>query len=435
VLQLPARLAALLPFVLVLQLFPAVCASQLVTIELNLSDPGARSLGFGGAFVALADDATAAFANPAGLVQLLDPELSVEGRLWSYSTPYTYGGRVSGTPTGIGLDTTADLRMRESSARIAGLSYVSFVYPHRRWAFAFYRHQWASFELKTEINGLFGDWPGSNQIIRFDDQRTFNDLEISNYGIAVAYRLTEGLSLGLGLSYFDGMFIGTDDEYEVDDGTIESFFGPCSFLTSRLSERSSLKIDDGDLALSFGFLGRLSEQWRIGGFYRQGPELDFEYQFSAVPPGPSVSSVSGMTPVSFPDSFGLGVAYRSPDGQLTASLEWDRVEYSDWVDSLRPLVDPEEQVNDVNELHLGAEYAFIRSTPVFAIRVGAWHDPDHRVYSVGGDIFEQALLSPGDDEIHLTAGFGISFERIQVDLAVDLSDTVDTGSISMIYSF
>ena len=50
------------------------------TFEFSFSNPGARSIGFGGAFAALADDATAAFANPAGLVQLVDPEVSIEGR-------------------------------------------------------------------------------------------------------------------------------------------------------------------------------------------------------------------------------------------------------------------------------------------------------------------------------------------------------------------
>jgi hypothetical protein len=35
-------------------------------IEPAMVNPGARSLGLGGAFVALADDATAAYANPAG---------------------------------------------------------------------------------------------------------------------------------------------------------------------------------------------------------------------------------------------------------------------------------------------------------------------------------------------------------------------------------
>lgn len=52
----------------------------IVNLQLNFSDPGARSLGFGGAFIGLADDATAAFANPAGLVQLGRPEVSIEVR-------------------------------------------------------------------------------------------------------------------------------------------------------------------------------------------------------------------------------------------------------------------------------------------------------------------------------------------------------------------
>jgi len=42
-----------------------------VPLQMSFSDPGARSMGLGGAFVALADDATAAFSNPAGLVQLV----------------------------------------------------------------------------------------------------------------------------------------------------------------------------------------------------------------------------------------------------------------------------------------------------------------------------------------------------------------------------
>jgi long-chain fatty acid transport protein len=46
--------------------------------QFNFNNPGARSLGMGGAFVAVADDATAVIANPAGLVILQRPELSGE---------------------------------------------------------------------------------------------------------------------------------------------------------------------------------------------------------------------------------------------------------------------------------------------------------------------------------------------------------------------
>lgn len=40
---------------------------------------GARAMGMGGAFIALADDATAASWNPAGLIELQEPEISVVG--------------------------------------------------------------------------------------------------------------------------------------------------------------------------------------------------------------------------------------------------------------------------------------------------------------------------------------------------------------------
>ena len=64
-----------------------VVPQPIATIQFSFSNPGARSLGLGGAFVALADDATAAWANPAGLVQIANSEVSVEFRHWSYSTP------------------------------------------------------------------------------------------------------------------------------------------------------------------------------------------------------------------------------------------------------------------------------------------------------------------------------------------------------------
>src|ERR1700682_5817669 len=49
-------------------------------LQFNFGNPGARALGMGGAFVGLADDASAAEANPAGLTILRKPEVSLEAR-------------------------------------------------------------------------------------------------------------------------------------------------------------------------------------------------------------------------------------------------------------------------------------------------------------------------------------------------------------------
>src|SRR5204863_7177371 len=49
-------------------------------VQLNVVNPGGKSLAMGGAFVSLADDPTAAFANPAGLAQLGSWEVGVSGK-------------------------------------------------------------------------------------------------------------------------------------------------------------------------------------------------------------------------------------------------------------------------------------------------------------------------------------------------------------------
>src|SRR5256714_11360656 len=73
-------------FILLIALAALPAAAQNTDIEslsglqFNFGNPGARSLGMGGAFLGLADDASAAEANPAGLTILRKPEISVEGR-------------------------------------------------------------------------------------------------------------------------------------------------------------------------------------------------------------------------------------------------------------------------------------------------------------------------------------------------------------------
>ena len=64
--------------------FPAAAQNtdieSLSGLTFNFGNPGARSLGMGGAFLGLADDASAAEANPSGLTVLRRPEVSVEVR-------------------------------------------------------------------------------------------------------------------------------------------------------------------------------------------------------------------------------------------------------------------------------------------------------------------------------------------------------------------
>ncbi len=400
-------------------------------------------MGFGGAFVALADDATAAFANPAGLVQITSPEISLEGRRWSYSTPFTERGRVEGEPTGIGVDVVAGLRAGTSSDDLTGVSFLSFVYPRKNLSVAFYRHQLADFDSLTQTQGLFtGD---STTCCRFIEQRVRTDLEVVSYGLSGAYRLTDTLNLGLSLVYFQGDVDVLWEFFLPDDDNILQIFAPTSYLPERMAVQSLLHIDNSDFGMTAGFLWTPSPRWRLGGFYRQGPGFELHGEIRSGPSGsffnlPAAGSLleQSNSPSAFPNVYGLGFAVRSEDERLTLAFEWNRVEYSTILDHL----DPEDfdtddlELNDGHEFHFGGEYVFLRSTPVVAARLGVWFDPDHQPRATAAsEPIERAFLPAGADKIHWSLGIGLAFENSQIDLGADFSDFVDTVSLSAIYSF
>ncbi len=407
-----------------------------LSLELSFSNPGARSMGFGGAFVALADDATAAFANPAGLIQLTRREISIEGRLWSYSTPYTEGGRLAGQPTGIGLDTVGGLRAAEASEDLAGVSFISYVDPRKRWAFAFYRHQLARFDSFSETQGFFSEPP---EPARSDDFRKISRLDIVAHAFALAYRVSERLSVGLTLAQFDVDASFVTEIYAPLPVTLPGgLFGRNSYHPRALEETESAISDSSATGLDLGALWRLSSRWSLGASYRQGPELEIaNMEVSGPASGNAAGTVldSAVDEVRMPAVVGLGAAYRSPGGRLTVAFEWDRVEYSTIIDSIGEGAE-DARLDDGDELHLGAEVIFPGSTPVVALRAGAWIDPDHRIRFADRSLaLERAIFRGGDDELHLAFGVGLAFKRFQIDAAVDFSNLVDTTSLSAIYSF
>lgn len=307
----------------------SVAQSEPPNFQITLSNPGARSVALGGAFVALADDATAAFSNPAGLTELARPELSAELR----------------------FEISRDEPNAVDTADLTGLGFVSFVYPAQKWSIAAYGNTLAS----------------------------VNTIEVQSLGLSAAYRVSDALRLGVGLSYFDGSV-----------GALSST----------------------DWGIIAGVLWRLSPQWKAGAFYRQGAELEFD--LGLIP----------VFPVHLPDTAGLGVAFRTSGGRITAAFEWDRVRYSTLLENL-----PAEDLvlDDGDELHFGGEYAFPTVKPVVALRFGLWRDPDHRIR-------ERGQRSRGA-EIHQTLGVGLVFRHLQLDLGADFSDLESTMSVSIVYWF
>ncbi|MCP4204120.1 MAG: hypothetical protein GY769_19570 [bacterium] len=405
------------------------------SFEFSFSNPGARSMGFGGAFAALADDATAAFANPAGLTQIVRPEISIEGRAWSYSTPYVAGGRIFGEPSGTGLDSTPGLREGESSDDLTGLSFLSFVYPRKSRSLAFYRHQLANFETTSALQGLYsGPWPEGAIRREFDQSKAAN-LRVVAHGLTGAYSVNDQFSIGVGLTYFAGDLSSIS---EVWGAAGSGFFSPAPTTPENLGYAASVDIDDTDWRLLAGFLWRIAPRWRTGGFFRQGPEFDSVSALTAGPQNPfglpaGASQVVLRHPMAFPDVYGLGFAYRALGERLTLAFEWDRIGYSSLLGYFKA-TGFENQLEDADELHLGAEYTFSHTKPMIALRAGAWLDPAHRIHD-DSHYVTRAVLPPGEDELHVSVGLGVAFWALQLDVAADFSDRVNTVSFSTIHSF
>src|ERR1700680_1447607 len=100
-------------------------------LQFNFGNPGARSLAMGGAFLGLADDASAAEANPAGLTILRKPEISLEGGNYLADQIFT----TSGT-----YPPLARTSFNHYSKR-AEVTFGSFVYPVKDFTFGVYYHQ------------------------------------------------------------------------------------------------------------------------------------------------------------------------------------------------------------------------------------------------------------------------------------------------------
>jgi len=312
------------------------------------TNPGARSIGLGGAFAAIADDATAAFANPAGLVQILRTEISIELR---------------GTASKADTDVPYDIKHG-----LSGLGFFSFVYPSRNWALALYSHQLASVGFTYTYPSVF--------------EREFT---VRSYAAAAAFEISEHLSLGAGLSYFDG---------------------------DRSPAVGVIGFSDADWALNAGILWNVSRAWNIAGFFRQGPEFE---------------SRTTPTRFSFPNEYGVGVAFRPRAGALTVGFEWDRVG-----STTDPLQDGHAVTGGGSEYHVGVEYAVLRWKPAPVFRAGLWRESGRRHDIVTYGV-EDSFHS--EDLGHGAFGIGLAFKRFQIDLGADISERAVVGSASFVYSF
>lgn len=387
-------------------------------MQFNFSTPGARSLAMGGAFLARADDATAAFTNPAGLTNLFGSEISAEYRDNDFSSQHTAGGRYP------------NVDLADASSGTSGLSFASYVNPGEKWVFALYYHQLMDFETNFDVGKIFYPDFFDDSVFAFPTQNML-DVDISSFGVSTAFRLSDAVSLGVGLSYY---------QFDMNGVTTRFNDTPPSSVNN-VQEQSG---DDEDYSFTFGATFRLSEKLALGAVYRSAPEFDAEHFLLR----DGQVDYSRAFTFSVPDLWGVGLSFQPTDA-LTINLDMNRVSYSEltdnifWAFSDDPTAEEANAIaklgiDDGTQYHLGAEYV-LSSLPV-ALRAGLWHDPAHAIDFRGpvntlSDQVHDSFFQGTDDELHYSLGFGVFFENFQLDVAADFSDIQDTISLSGVFRF
>jgi long-chain fatty acid transport protein len=427
---------ALATAALMLQPAPAAAQSSLqVPIQFDFLSPGARSLGLGSAFVGLADDATAAWVNPAGLLELAKPEISVEGRYRRLTQPFLVGGRLSGVPTGSGQDTLSGPEygdIVDSSTRPA---FAAFVYPRKTFRFAVYRHEPIRLNQQFSSRGVFQFRGFDSRDTAFTGDRT---IEISSYGVSVAQ---EWRKVWLGAGFSVNRF---SLKFDFNRFLHQTFYGvPDPSL--RLFEFTQTG-DSTAVGTVVGFMVPLTKTTKVGASYRRMSS----FGFSSFSGGLVGSQQRTESEFNAPDVFAAGLSRKFKDETLLITTEYKHVFHSqlraDYVDVLvnqgeSKIRADRFSIADANELHVGAEYILpIGISP--SVRAGAWFDPDHSVHyapTAANDLLDEriaASLSSGRDLWHYTFGASVAVHpRVELSVGADHSARSLMVSSSIIFRF
>lgn len=419
----------------------------------NFSNPGARALGVGGAFISLADDSTAAQANPAGLVLLRRPEFFAEFNSQRFDTSEVQVAATLSTPFFQG-----DLTASASSSPRADFNptFLSYVIPFKKVSLGFSRYETLNTQTRTSntfsivgieaivaidpTNGdatVIGTQPVDFELTSEADL----DARVVQYNFAAAFALHRTFSIGVTGVFGEADLDGGADNLFRDSGAGGNF----PILT--LDYATRIDDSDSDFVYNVGMLWRPAGWMNIGAVYRKG--LRFVLDEQVLDEGVRATEAQDLYGETFdnvlhiPDSYGVGLSFR-PAEPWTILVDVVTVEYSDLLDDFKtglnritfPEIGLDFVVDDGTEIHLGVEKIFLAGTTPIAFRFGGWSDPDHRIRAKRATNEFGAVFPEGERVSHYTAGFGMTLKQaIQIDFAVDASSVDTTAVFSTIYRF
>lgn len=390
---------------------------------------GARALGMGGAFIAVADDATAASWNPGGLTQLERPEFSLVGSFLSTHQDFDSPGSI-GEATGFSFDNAAVSR--------GDLNYASVAYPFK----VFGKNLVASlnyqqkYDFHTEVEYNYhrvessSIAPSVNIVTDFESRGG-----IAALTPAIAMQVLPKLSIGVTVNFYTDEYFG-DFAWKEKTRTVTSRIGSGVPVTETFDQNLTFKNFQA-VNVTAGILWDVWEKedrrLTFGAVYHSPYTADVDRitdirqvdNGTVIPIDPD--HVRTHLEIEYPMSFGAGLGFRCNDS-LSFSMD---VTWTDWSKfqqededgvETRPIAGASEdrEIGDTYAVRFGAEYLIFRQKMIIPVRGGLFYDP-------------RPSLDDPTEVYGVSVGSGITFKRFSIDGAYQFrwSNDVDGEDLAL----
>ena len=321
-------------------------------LPVDLLPPGARSLGLAGAFTAVADDATAAVANPAGLANLSTTEVSLHLRNFDSDVAFFDSDAFDSGLTKV----HGDLNKTYSDSG-SEISFASVVKPFDNWVISAYYLNQLEFQSDQQQSDIVTD------DFYIDTYTNSNSIEaaLEAFGASVAYRISSTFSIGVTVQSTK-LDLASTDMWSIDHVNNWEFNYPnpeeaITQFIDHWAVGSVIGLDkesdssDRDTVFNVGLLWNISQKFSVGLVYRQGAEFDLQatgfgsfeigcisgsalpeadcMELDAMNEGIGYSGSEQLpVPVSVPSTTTLGLVWR-PANTFMVSLDINRIGYSE----------------------------------------------------------------------------------------------------------
>ena len=281
-------------------------------IDFNLQGAGARAAGMGGAFIGIADDATAVSWNPAGLTQLEKPEISFVGRFNRHVRTLKYQGEESDFVQNSG-----------------GINFISAAFPISKNQLKFV----GSLSLQNQLD------------FAFEDSAEKDSGGANSFNIGFGVRPIPVFSLGLSLNLWGGKYEGID---KINDLTLNADISGFNLGTGLMLDLNNM---NSPLPIKFGIC------------YKKPFELTFDYK-----------DYNTKLLFEMPSMIGFGSSIRLGDN-FTFDVDYEIKTYKDKKMKCNNGYEEIFSYYNLNQLRIGAEFLIVTDFAVIPLRAGYFTEP------------------------------------------------------------